>query len=274
MGRAWEVARNLRRRLAVIDRAATWSETWAGMSRNPVIIYSMGKTGTTSLTNAIEQASRQPVLKAHALRPSAIRVRRRDERVMADRPRFWWQAEAMSAYLATHRHRLRMITVVRDPIARAVSAHFYTAKRAGLPALHENSSSMVEQLALWHAAHDWFVEEFRPTTGLDVYASGFPDSDGVMRLSNDRFDVLVLRTEDLGSVGPDVLSRWLGLDRPLALPRSNRGDTESRSEYRSFLDQWTPRPSVLERVYSAPLAKHFYSDAERAGLRDHWLQRS
>jgi len=69
--RAWWLAkgpgRAARRRSQNVDYLAEWAEFEVKLvTRAPVIIYSMGKSGTTSLTVALREAG-FPVVKAHSL---------------------------------------------------------------------------------------------------------------------------------------------------------------------------------------------------------------
>ena len=58
-----------------IDRAVTRLYTARVMTDNPIVIFSMGKTGTTSITGALGSATGRPVVKAHALSSSGIERR-------------------------------------------------------------------------------------------------------------------------------------------------------------------------------------------------------
>ena len=77
--RAWWLAkgpgRAARRRSQNVDYLAEWAEFEVKLvTRAPVIIYSMGKSGTTSLTVALREAG-FPVVKVHSLTKAATAKR-------------------------------------------------------------------------------------------------------------------------------------------------------------------------------------------------------
>ena len=118
---------------------------------------------------------------------------------------------------------------------------------------------------------DWFDDELRAVTGIDVYSSPFPHHEGAGAYEHGRFRALVLRAEDLDDAGPRAIAAFLGLASPLAIERRNEGTAgDPTSAYRRFVDRPRLPDDLVESVYATRLARHFYRDDERDLLRQHW----
>lgn len=275
------VARHLRRTNAAVDRATTRRETHALLRQDPVVVFSMGKTGTTALTAAIESASGRPVVKAHALSRAGIdrRMTKAARLAIVERPRFLWACEEIAEVLGRGGD-WDLLCGVRDPVALAVSDHFYGLQRQREvgrdpwidPFDHDGHlAAIADNLHDNFLTLDWFDTELRPLTGIDVYATPFPHHDGTATHEAGRFRALVLRAEDLPDRGPLAVQRFLGLDQPLAIDRRNEG-TSSRpgSAYRRVLEGGGLPGDLLDEVYRTPMARHFYREDERRAFRARW----
>ncbi len=282
------VGRPLRRASASVDKLMTGRETRQTLREDPVLIFSMGKTGTSSLYEALAQATGRPVLKAHALSRDGIARRTAKELRLgvSSRPRFWWSCETIAdafdeiATDAAPERPWDLLCGVRDPIALAVSDHFYGLRRQGQVGLDpwlcgdnaSHAAAIHENLRTNFIRRDWFQEELQATTGIDVYATPFPTI-GFAEYNRTPFRALVIRNEDLEHAGPEAIAEFLGLDAPLMIEHHNVGRTDvDASPYHRFLAAGRLDPAVVDAVYATRLARHFYSDFERETLRARWTQ--
>ncbi len=278
--------RRVRRRSVVADKAMTWMETARVLVRDdPILIFSMGKTGTTSLAETLEAATGRPVVKAHALSSSghARRLEKSRRLEIVERPRFLWAAEWIRHDLRLRRHhRWDIICGVRDPVALAVSDHFYGLRLQAEIGVqperrHDDIDGHAQAVAngldaLFHR-EDWFADELRAVTGVDVYATPFPHEQGYRIYERGRFRVLLTRFEDLPVVGPVALKEFFALSDPVPIPARNvglSGDTDDESLYRRFVTEGGLPAAVLEAAYDTRVARHLYSDAERAEFAARW----
>jgi Putative capsular polysaccharide synthesis protein len=280
--------RRVRRRSVIVDKTMTWAETaHVLVRRDPILIYSMGKTGTTSLAETLEAATSRPVVKAHALSPrgQARRLEKSRRLEIVDRPRFLWAAQWIRHDLRLRgRHRWDIICGVRDPVALAVSDHFYGLRLQAEIGVqterhHDDVDRHAEAVAagidaLFHQ-EDWFADELLAVTGIDVYATPFPHEQGYRIYEQGRFRVLLTRFEDLPEVGPGALQEFFGLSEPVPIPARNVGLTDGEtvgdeSLYRRFVTDGALSADVLAAAYDTRLARHLYSDVERAAFASRW----
>ncbi len=275
--RAKEPARWLRRRSVSVDRAATIVETARQLAtQDPVLIYSIGKVGTTALTASIEAATGRPVVKAHGLTREGIRVRLERELQITPRPRGIWANQWLRQDLRLRRwHPWDVITGVRDPIAIAASAHFYSlrvrnAANLAVPVNHDLAVHVraVAEILERLIQEDWFREELQPVTGIDVYASPFPADIGHREFVKGRFRVLLIRQEDIRRTGGVALGAFLGLEGPCTILDRNTGAGDPLYE-RFRADARLPQ-ELVTRTYETALARHFYRSDEREAMRRRW----
>jgi hypothetical protein len=256
-------------------------ETRAVMSQNPIVIFSIGKTGTTSLAAAVETATGRPVVKAHALSLEGIesRLAKARRQGIEARPRFLWSCATISETLRAS-GSWDVLCGIREPIALAVSDHFYGIQRqtevgvqpAVAPDDHAGHARAIAAILRERFIdHDWFSHEFEPVTGIDVYATPFRHHEGAASFTGDRFRALLIRAENLSAVGPTAAADFLGLTEPLVVPQTNRGTgDQADSAYRHFLNAPSLPADLVCEVYETPLAQHFYSDNERTAFAERW----
>ena len=256
----------------------TYNETAKRMSQDPVVIFSMGKTGTTSLTQAIAATTSRPVVKAHALSKDGLGRRFATEARLnvQTRPRYLWQCEQIARSLKGD-GRWTLLCGVRDPIAIAVSGHFYGLARQGATGQQpwmigdvEDHAHAIAQTVEKNIERDWFREELKPSTGIDVYSTGFPTNVGVQTLENGKFSALILRAEDLDAAGPDAVARHLGHDVPIPIARENTARSSTSSPYDRFCAEGQLPEDVVVAAYETEMARHFYSPTELETFRARW----
>lgn len=270
--------------------ANTLRTGWQYRGHRPfVLVHQMARVGSKSIRQA---------LRLHAPDVHSFHTHYLDPRTIAEHRALFQRLYRSSGHPGMYREhhqaeflarRLRngtardwkVITLVRDPIARTVSA-FFRHFPLHHPELGEafrddptNAPALVELFEdPDHPEHafalKWFEREVQDVFGVDVY--GTPFSLGARHALHvcAAGEVLVLRTEDLREHGGSVLSRFL--DRPtLTLPHVNKSSELRYAEtFLRFSRLFRPSPDYLKRMYDSRLTRHFYSDEEIEGFRRRW----
>lgn len=265
--------RSLRRRLNYlrIHREA---------SRDPILLFAMGRTGTTSLGEAMAQATDRPVHKLHRMSKAGIHRLRTELRPDG--------APILLRHLVGHywRRRLRfdrtrrdVVTAMREPIAHTISRFFQVAPLLGLIEREPDPSQplqplvdAMERLAREAGDFDFFADELAPSLGIDVYARPFQAPSTTFE--TERFRLLVYRFEDLETVTEQALPAFLGLQAPLQLRRIHGSQQLPYAQlYERFCDEAVLPEWMLDAAYQRRDARHFYSEAERDAFRKRWTRR-
>lgn len=203
---------------------------------------------------------------------------------------------------------LRIVSGVRDPLDRAASLLFFCADFYGhrtLPLSFRQGASpefLVEYfLKTWRTAlaghtpattfeailgqsfvdyRDWFSIELKGCLGVDVTSHPF-DFDrfnltfklGDIHFFGYRFEDLDERRSEWQMVAA-AASAFAGATIK-SLPKVNSTeDRRGRELYRSFRQQLIVPDDLIDKIYSAPILRHFYRDAELANFKKRWRQRS
>jgi hypothetical protein len=202
------------------------------------------------------------------------------------------------------RRSVKIVSTVRDPVARAMSVLFYYGDFWGhrtLPLSHREGAT-VEGLtdffvASWRRAltgepakgtfeeafqaelvnhTDWFDRELAEILSLDVASAAFDFNRHVLVASSPMADLIVCRYEDLDPDNPalsgilDAVSRLVGT-RLDGLPQSNStSGRRSRDLYQAFRERLKLPTDILDGIYAAPILSKFYRPEEIGQMRARW----
>ena len=276
--------------------------------RDPILIYQMGKAGSSSLRNSLfrcQDPRTKLVLMSHEFFP----IRHRDINQLEFDNKYRAGVLAEIAHdEETHRNasplgrlgrrfrekfytekiyknyvepggRAKVITLIREPIASNISMFFQLLYRyTEIPAdFRQLDTDELIQIFLDRYLHarplTWFDVEFKSTLGVDIYEHPFSRERGYDSFSAGPLDVLVIKSEISDDLKTQVISEFLGLDE-FQLIRSNRATNKDYAEtYADFQQRIRIPPPLLEFMYESKFALHFYSDDERKELRTRWGDR-
>jgi hypothetical protein len=172
----------------------------------------------------------------------------------------------------------KIITLVREPIARNISALFHDLDEY-IPGSHNNIYSIpyeeLFQAFLEKVNHElpltWFDIELNPLFGVDVYASPFPKEKGYQTYSSERADVLLIRMEDLTRVFSKAMSEFLGIENTELVFENQAKDKAYFRLYQMFRERVTLPGDYIEKMYCSKFARHFYSEVEIQTFTSKWL---
>ncbi len=275
-------------------RLTEWLQTlrWRlrfSRDRPILVVHQMARVGSITVLRALRRnVPGVHILHTHYLNQGTIqRYRQQFNRQFATTRRAGLHREYLSARLLHDRirtgvrERWKVISLVRDPVARTASAFFmhlpYTMPELG--AQFRNEAANVPRLIDLFLREsepehqftlDWFDLEVRDVLGIDVFAQHFPREAGFATYAGPFADLIVLRLEDLDRVGPTALGRFLGVP-PIPLAAANRGEDQDWADaYRRFLATIEMPREYLDRMYGSRLARHFYGTEELEAFRARW----
>ncbi len=230
----------------------------AHSTRPPIFVYQMGKVGSCSVQHTVAAGTNHRVVHGHCLPEMAESTRRE-------------LAEAFQ-----HGQTIHVISPVRDPISRNVSAFFQNFERDVGTAVATRDWSVDELLALFlqryphRSCLEWFDEEFRPHFGLDVFDRPFAVAQKWQVYERGPVRLLVYRTDlDLG-VQLEVISSFLGHRLERWVMANCSADKSYGPLYREFCRQAVLPESYLQEMGHSRYFRHFWSEPEIAGHVRRW----
>jgi hypothetical protein len=254
----------------------------------------MGKTGSTAVARAVQDATGKPVfqvfrLDAARLGPAEQRYRaraaangaRRDAAVAFPGAYHLWESEHLVRHPPTPSAPWTVITTVREPVAQAVSAFFHTVRRSDGASTsgrfeapdRETVAAMTERFVSENWVQEplrWFAREFAGAVGFDALAHPFDPALGWGTVETPAVRLLILRQESFDAAA-HALASFLGSPAPVAVPRRNDGARGRFADvYPRFLAEARLPQGLLDRAYDSDFAQHFYGPSEIEAFRRRW----
>jgi len=244
---------------------------------NVLMVYSAPKTASTSVAAAIEACDAFTVIKVHHVQPeffwpgvgTPLKTAHGGMRHKAIEQR------TTQRFLERHAGEIRVVSLVRDPVAFNISNFTYFGRAYWLRTHWRSARWMSEhELARRFFAtftHDassvWWQREFAPTMGFNPLAEPFDTEAGWKRRISGRFDTLILRTDISDQQKTVALQTWLPGTGVADVGRANLNEDQSPPELAQRLRNVLARnPEYISRMLDLPAVRHFWSAAQRADM--------
>lgn len=261
--------------------------------QRPIVVFQMGKVGSSTVVETLNKHCPQLApYQVHVLTHEWIAtVERQYRHASIDHGRPSIDEHVLtSRYLRTlmdrePKRRWKVISIVRDPIARNISTFFqsfpvYFSKESGdqgeaalgTIAIDDLIRLFLEQFG--ERRHNmplaWFQTHMQPAFGVDVYATPFDRDRGFTVIEDASCDLLLLRTETLRATLPEALQEFLGISIPGVEDSNVSSDKDYAMAYRAFKSRLTLPKEYLDRMYDSVYSRHFYSDEDIHRFRRAW----
>lgn len=254
-----------------------------------MLVHSMGKVGSTSVVRSLRARSASVVESTHCLSYSNLMKQSRDrvrpfereiERFLLDGWLLWGLRKA--GYL--RRKDVKIITMVRDPVAVAVSGFFQTIRyhmpdlslrwERGTVSLAEVRDVFLNEYPYHTWPLSWFQREIEDPFGVRIFGGdAFPFDEGYAVYRTDDVEVLVMRLRDLAECVEIALDEFLGIDRFVLRRRNRTGEKDVGDAYARFKEEVALPSSYVESMLASDYATHFFTEGERARSYRKWTGR-
>lgn len=247
-----------------------------------ILVYSNGKSATTSITKTLHTFNENNVLKVHTLNKEKI------DRRVADRVALKQNLPSTlrnSLFLNRHQDLLPnacIITVLRDPLASSVSSFFENLERKH-PQTYRDCITSGSTQPLREICHlnyqsikegylSWLDDEIGTVFGLDLYSHDFPKEKGYQIIRTNNIQLLILKLEMLDKTISAAIHEFLGISNFQLIRENVSANKEYKALYNDFITQNIFSADLIDSIYSHPYVRHFYSDEEISGFRNKWLK--
>jgi len=255
-----------------LRKTAKAANTLRSQLPDPMLVYQMSKVGSSTVSTSLRNAG-VGNLHVHFIGEHWSKAAEHHRERGDELPQNLYRGWALRYWLRLRRTQVKVITLVRDPVARKLSSAFQL--RRYNPDLSLDDASAAKQWLQENVDFNgsppyesvWFDREIKAVFDIDVYDHSFDPEKGYTRIQTPRADILVLRLEDLDDLIPSVVSDFV--DAPLTVERAN---TRSDDTYQTIKRTFALPTSTLERVYSQRMVQHFYADREIEAFIDSWSE--
>jgi hypothetical protein len=250
----------------------------------------MGKVGSSSIYRSIKSGwTQSPVYHLHVLSEDNLSALDRVIRESYPKTRFIPEhliaGEFLRRYLPTSaaKQKWKIITLVRDPIARNVSSFFQdlTTRHSYLnySKLIENDDVegtarlLIDAFLKNHDHHrplNWFDMELKRVFNMDVFSEAFDKERGFQIYSNDRCKALVIKLEALDRCVEPAFKQFLNLDG-FQLQTENVSINKNYGQLYNTVRKSIKFPDAfIDQMYDSKLIRHVYTEDEIMRFRRKW----
>jgi hypothetical protein len=223
----------------------------------PLFLYQLGKVGSSSLEHSLVPTWPGLTVHSHSLTPAE------GETI---------ELIGMRELVVKKRKPFLVISMVREPIARNISAFFENYDRELGKTVGARANLSVDEMIeifLTKYNHDhpltWFDNRMKPDCGIDVFDYQFP-ANGVQVIEHNHVRMLLMRSEIDDQLKESAVNDFLGM-KDFRLKRVNDASQKAYIEtYRLFREKFVPPDWYIEKMYESRYFKHFY-----AGQKEHFI---
>jgi hypothetical protein len=265
-----------------------------------ILILTIPKTGTYTLVELVQGLGLRADLRGtnHQLcLQRTAEAWERDTRTRGSMAAAAWDRGRVNERWAVHRHLRRraaaagfvpprkvlVISSTREPVSQRLSNAFFSggegrdsaSLQSALAQLLDREPHQGGLLsgARWWELDAWFDRHVKANLGIDVFAEPFDQARGWQIYEGEDARLLLIRQESFASL-PEAAGTFLGLGAPpSAIPHANAAEGHAyRGSYREARETIRLPAALLDTVYSARYARHFYSPDEIRGFRERWSE--
>ena len=224
---------------------------------NDVFVYSMGKVASSSISMALSRGNIS-CYDIHALHSEQLKTSigwHMDSSDHLTVPLNLLQSiEAFNACQVVE--KISIITPIREPVFRNISAVFQNAPRK------LSDEKILKRLRSYRPGVPdyWFKSDFIPATGIDVLNMDHDKSKYSFEFENDKFRVLILKTEASDNQKSEIVSNFLG--KKIEIKRTNIGDNKWYSELYGKIkaNMDVMGPEFVQKCFDLRYFQAFYSE--------------
>ena len=253
--------------------------------KNPVIVYQMGKVGSSSVVSTLRQSKmRRPIIQVHTLNEEILKnaVKKHRDLHGSHLPLHLITSSILVKKLKKFDLPCQIITLTREPISRAVSFAFEDWRKKVSPQLHASEidsdvmSDVVEKMLTDDNGHSdpshWFRQELQTVFGVDLFSQPYDFENGFSIIDDNRYKTLIIRLEDLDRSLSDGLSAFFKkeLDIP-HLKKSNIGKDKWYSDtLYSVKNSFKISEPLAKKIFSTQYFNHFYMN-DLSHIKERWV---
>lgn len=261
------------------------------IGQHPVVIYQMGKVGSSTIYSTIKQLSRNPVFQVHFLRKAEVeRIQKKYETAGLKEEYMHVTHSKIISNFVNKKYGLRwhIITVVRDPLVVKLSYLFHNPRLHKKFLFDENgvidpnkalsiASQMINDLnPETDYVYNWIDNEFKNYLAIDVFDYPFDKKKGYEIINHDGNTILIIQTEAINNNLIQAIKEMnLTTVKNIEIKISNENFNKEFSEIYSFVkNNLRLSPQKAREIYENKYVRHFYTDEFIADKINFWSNRN
>ncbi len=247
------------------------------LNKNIVVVYTMGKVGSTSIYHSLNKQLKGNVIFTHRMVKENIKKYNSIFLRKNQKPHRTRLGEILFHQIP-HK-KLKIITLVREPIGRNLSDFFQDLPVyfSDYKNINNYSNAIILKHFMAEYQHDipllWFDDEFKETTGINVFQHKFNTRGKYQIIKKKNIEVLVIRA-DLEDVKKEkVIGEFLTIP-DFRIERKNTAKAKYYAQkYSDFIAHVKLEKDYIDRLMTSAFCLHFFSEEEINKLKNNYLNR-
>lgn len=243
-------------------------------SSNLILVWTMAKVGTTSLSSSLTKAGQHHYC-CHYLNYRTIdSAIKRAKGVRTSLKNSMLESLVLRRYLPEmlKTQRLKVITSMRDPVARNVSAFYNNIDKFDGP---DQQHDVLLDRFLKDYSHtvplDWWEQELKGVLGFDIREHSFDKEAGYSIYNWSDADIFVMRADLPIQEQGKAVGKFLDMESINIQPDNLMSDKQDRADsYKSFLTKLRLPQAYVDYFYDSWAVDFFWNKDEIEQMRSAW----
>jgi len=264
--------RKLRRLLK--NKLRQFSPDYEPTKNDIVIVYNASKVASSSIKHSVKNSLPWlPVVHVHFLGPKYLN---QQKKAGTFKQNIGMAQRAEESFKANAKKRKKIITLVRDPIARELSDIFQSI-REHFPSKEPHditARDVIDRLEQNDFTYisNWFDDEFKPYLDFDIFQHDFDKDCGYQIYKSRNFDLLCLKVESLSQTYPQAIAEFLGIKGNQLYNENESAYKELGTVYREVRNGFKLPQKRLQEIYNSKFMHKFYTATEIDRLLQKWKE--
>lgn len=240
-----------------------------------ILVYTMGKVGSTSIYYALKKVFGPKVLFIHFLQEKNIKIYNRAFEKAGIKAHRLVLGPFVNKKLIAKEKKTIIISSIREPIARNISSFFedFRVYNEGKWIDEISETEAIENFINNYPHHSpahWFKEEFLYSLNLEMKDVQFNITEKAGEFEHHQYKVLLFRTDLEDDKKVDLLKTTLNQNNIEIKTKNAHFQKSYRTFYQNFKAQIKLDELLIEDIYSAEYLRLFYSPTEINAFKLKW----
>lgn len=247
------------------------------LGKNHILVYTMGKVGSTSIYYALKKTFGAQVVFIHRMNQENLDIYNEPFVKNKIRPHRSALALYVKRKLIDKQKPVSIVSTVREPISRNISCFFQDFKTYNFgknikdvsvdEAIENFVSNYPHQLA-----ELWFRKEFTDILGIRLDHVNFDRKEKFVRYEKGNLKLLVFRTDLDNDKKDKYLKLFLGNDTITVGVKNANHQKAYHSFYSEFLEKVKLPKELVDEVYAQDYIRTFFTEEEVEHFRSGWYK--
>lgn len=247
------------------------------MRYDTVLIWQPGKVGSSSIAKSLEKINIQ-YIQLHCLGfGNWLNPQIHNSYGI----QHYWKKNPIEKMDLHDSHKIKIITLVRDPIGRSIADYFEGLGTEYIK--HDNTNSNIYQsikdflkneaeVGEYGYIFEWFNHEIKEFFGIDIYKYDFDREKGYQIICEGNVEILLIKLEKLNQC-QDVIGRFVEAEN-FCLLKENIGDDKTYKFAYDEVKRKIKIPESIKNFYyrQNEAMDHFYTEEEKNNFLKKWSE--